>query len=298
MDWNLPSPNISRRITEIAHGLSALSQSPPENPGLYTENDLLPSILVRSFLYQSCCSHHQSNIYAHISVIDAEVRYAVRHEYAQTAIDVLARRTRLSFLNARAALDALPTVVDIMAQELNWTYAQRKQQIDDAVRFLGSMGISPALAAAYTPEPIPRGRWENFTWSMRKAGVGAWNLFRAVPETRESFGPGRSKFEAGEVAALRSAFTGRARPVEDGEEKVKAEEVVDVLKLVPSYSEISKITKKELDYVLDEAGMHGQSDFNFDEFIEVGTSSVSLFPFPKNFFILTLDIYLSRFPVI
>ena len=52
--------------------------------------------------------------------IDGEVRYAVRHEYAQTAIDVLARRTRLAFLNAQAALEALPKVIDIMAAELKW----------------------------------------------------------------------------------------------------------------------------------------------------------------------------------
>lgn len=52
--------------------------------------------------------------------IDGEVRYAVRHEYAQTAADVLGRRTRLAFLNAQAALEALPKVIDIMATELNW----------------------------------------------------------------------------------------------------------------------------------------------------------------------------------
>jgi glycerol-3-phosphate dehydrogenase len=52
--------------------------------------------------------------------IDGEVRYAVRHEYAQTAVDVVARRMRLAFLNAQAALEALPKVIDIMAAELNW----------------------------------------------------------------------------------------------------------------------------------------------------------------------------------
>ena len=52
--------------------------------------------------------------------VDGEVRYAVRHEHAQTAADVIARRTRLSFLNAQAALQALPKVIDIMAKELNW----------------------------------------------------------------------------------------------------------------------------------------------------------------------------------
>lgn len=52
--------------------------------------------------------------------IDGEVRYAVRHEYAQTAVDVIARRTRLAFLSAQAALEALPKVIDIMATELKW----------------------------------------------------------------------------------------------------------------------------------------------------------------------------------
>jgi glycerol-3-phosphate dehydrogenase len=57
--------------------------------------------------------------------VDGEIRYAVRHEYAQTAVDVLARRTRLAFLNAQAALEALPRVIDIMAEELSW---DRKRQ--------------------------------------------------------------------------------------------------------------------------------------------------------------------------
>ena len=60
--------------------------------------------------------------------VDGEVRYAVRHEYAQTAVDVLARRTRLSFLNAQAALEALPRVVDIMAHELGWD--RRRQDLE------------------------------------------------------------------------------------------------------------------------------------------------------------------------
>jgi glycerol-3-phosphate dehydrogenase len=57
--------------------------------------------------------------------VDGEVRYAVRHEYAQTPVDVLARRTRLAFLNAQAALEALPKIIDIMSEELGW---DRKRQ--------------------------------------------------------------------------------------------------------------------------------------------------------------------------
>ena len=48
----------------------------------------------------------------------AEVIWAVRREMARTLDDVLARRTRALFLNARAALRMAPRVVELMAQEL------------------------------------------------------------------------------------------------------------------------------------------------------------------------------------
>jgi glycerol-3-phosphate dehydrogenase len=48
-----------------------------------------------------------------------EVVWAVRHEMARTVEDVLARRTRALFLDARAAMEAAPTVADILARELN-----------------------------------------------------------------------------------------------------------------------------------------------------------------------------------
>lgn len=53
--------------------------------------------------------------------IEAEVRYACRREYARRAVDVLARRTRLAFLNAAAAREALPRIIEIMAKELDWS---------------------------------------------------------------------------------------------------------------------------------------------------------------------------------
>ncbi|KAI4285586.1 MAG: hypothetical protein L6R35_004633 [Caloplaca aegaea] len=74
--------------------------------------------------------------------IDGEVRYAVRHEYAQTAVDVLARRTRLAFLNAQAALEALPTVIDLMSEELKWDKKRQEKEWKDAVQFLASMGLA------------------------------------------------------------------------------------------------------------------------------------------------------------
>ena len=49
----------------------------------------------------------------------AQVVYAVREEMAVTVMDFLARRIRLLFLDAAAAIAAAPTVAKIMANELN-----------------------------------------------------------------------------------------------------------------------------------------------------------------------------------
>ncbi|EXJ54485.1 glycerol-3-phosphate dehydrogenase [Cladophialophora yegresii CBS 114405] len=88
--------------------------------------------------------------------IDGEVRYAVRSEYAQTAVDVLARRTRLSFLNAQAALHALPKVIDIMAEELSWSKQRKEAEWRDTVQFLASMGL-PRDMLQITREQVLRG---------------------------------------------------------------------------------------------------------------------------------------------
>lgn len=53
------------------------------------------------------------------------MKYAVK-EYACTAVDVIARRLRLAFLNTYAAYEVLDKVVDIMGEELNWSTAQKK----------------------------------------------------------------------------------------------------------------------------------------------------------------------------
>jgi glycerol-3-phosphate dehydrogenase len=50
---------------------------------------------------------------------EAEVVWATRHEMAQTVEDILARRLRALFLNARAAIAMAPRVAELMAQELN-----------------------------------------------------------------------------------------------------------------------------------------------------------------------------------
>jgi glycerol-3-phosphate dehydrogenase len=64
-----------------------------------------------------------------LSYMQAEVIWAVRHEMARTIEDVLARRMRALFLNARAALEMAPTVAELMAAELGRDGAENEKQL-------------------------------------------------------------------------------------------------------------------------------------------------------------------------
>jgi len=60
----------------------------------------------------------------------AEVVWAARHEMARTVEDVLARRTRALFLNARAAVAMAPRVADVLAAELERDAAWKASQVE------------------------------------------------------------------------------------------------------------------------------------------------------------------------
>jgi len=62
--------------------------------------------------------------------VKAEVIWAARHEMARTVEDILARRTRALFLNARAALAMAPGVAGLMAAELGWDEVMRTKQLN------------------------------------------------------------------------------------------------------------------------------------------------------------------------
>ncbi|RYO86503.1 hypothetical protein DL766_003052 [Monosporascus sp. MC13-8B] len=89
--------------------------------------------------------------------VDGEVRYAVANEYAQTAVDVLARRTRLAFLNAQAALECLPRIIDIMSEELKWDKKRQDREWKDTVSFLQSMGLPEPMLTA-TRAQVEKGK--------------------------------------------------------------------------------------------------------------------------------------------
>ena len=60
----------------------------------------------------------------------AEVVWAARHEMARTVEDVLARRLRALFLNARAAMRMAPEVARLLARELRQDETWQRMQVD------------------------------------------------------------------------------------------------------------------------------------------------------------------------
>ncbi|GAA6059917.1 hypothetical protein JCM10212_005300 [Sporobolomyces blumeae] len=120
--------------------------------------------------------------------IDAEVTWACRREYAATAVDVIARRTRLSFLNSEAALEALPTVIDIMAKELSWDEARKEKEFKDGTKFLASMGLSESRLGKLT---------------LNDVRTGAHKQHLAIDDDYLS----RTVFTTDELATLKKRFT-------------------------------------------------------------------------------------------
>jgi glycerol-3-phosphate dehydrogenase len=64
-------------------------------------------------------------------IVAAQVFWAVRHEMAATVDDVLARRTRLLSLNAKAAIRVAPAVARVMAEQLGRAQEWEKAQVDE-----------------------------------------------------------------------------------------------------------------------------------------------------------------------
>ncbi|MCW3079678.1 glycerol-3-phosphate dehydrogenase/oxidase [Segetibacter sp.] len=65
----------------------------------------------------------------HLPYTEAEVVWAVRYEMARCAEDVLARRLRILFLDALAAIDAAPRVVALIAQELGYPEEWKRAEV-------------------------------------------------------------------------------------------------------------------------------------------------------------------------
>ena len=64
-------------------------------------------------------------------------------------------------MNAQAALEALPRVIDIMAGELNWSNARKKQEWNSSVAYLRTMGL-PEKLSKLSRSQVERGEAAKF----------------------------------------------------------------------------------------------------------------------------------------
>ena len=68
--------------------------------------------------------------------LDAEIVYGAKEEAARSTVDILARRTRLSFLDAAMALNSIPKVSGLLAQTLHWDDQKRHSDEIEARLYL------------------------------------------------------------------------------------------------------------------------------------------------------------------
>ena len=71
-----------------------------------------------------------------------QVIWSLRHEYARTVEDVLARRTRALLLDAAAGMEMAPRVARLMAEELGFGDDWQQRQVSDFLE----------LARGYLPQ--------------------------------------------------------------------------------------------------------------------------------------------------
>ena len=73
--------------------------------------------------------------------LEAEVVFAARNEFCETAADFLCRRSRLAFLDADAALRALPRVVQLLAKEHGWSGRRQREELAEGKRVVGRFRV-------------------------------------------------------------------------------------------------------------------------------------------------------------
>ncbi|NEM99380.1 glycerol-3-phosphate dehydrogenase/oxidase [Pontibacter burrus] len=85
----------------------------------------------------------QQKLHALFPNTAAEVVWAVQHEMARTIEDVLARRMRILFLNAKAAIDMAPAVASIMAANLGLSEAWQQNQVKSFTELANQYLLTP-----------------------------------------------------------------------------------------------------------------------------------------------------------
>lgn len=76
----------------------------------------------------------------YLTIIDHYIIISLmQNRYAETAVDVIARRTRLAFLDNEKTKAAIPKVIDLLSAQLQWDEARKTKETLAAYAFLETM---------------------------------------------------------------------------------------------------------------------------------------------------------------
>jgi len=150
-----------------------------------------------------------------------------------------------------------------MAEDLNWSHPRQRAEIDRATKFLASMGLPPGTE----PPPLKLHSSVERFWALLRLTPRASSEARTLRAAQEMV-YSRAQFEAGEIAALRDAFTVRVQEYPAAEDETRLGRA-DVIGLIRSLKGYEGVSQKDYEYVLTETGFTDKSDFNLDEFVEV-----------------------------
>jgi glycerol-3-phosphate dehydrogenase len=74
-------------------------------------------------------------------ILQAEVVFCARAEFCATAVDFIARRSRLAFLDVSAARAALPSVIRLLGDEHRWSKDRRRSELAASEAFLATFSV-------------------------------------------------------------------------------------------------------------------------------------------------------------
>ena len=80
-----------------------------------------------------------TRIHPEYPFLKSEIAYVIKHEMVQKPNDVLCRRVPIGILNKELALKLLPEVVEMLAAERKWSNAQKKQELEEAIKMMDFM---------------------------------------------------------------------------------------------------------------------------------------------------------------
>ncbi|ORY99790.1 putative glycerol-3-phosphate dehydrogenase [Lobosporangium transversale] len=194
--------------------------------------------------------------------IEAEIRYAVRREYACTAVDVLARRLRLAFLNVHAALEALPRVVEIMADELKWDQARQLKETEEAKKFLTTMGlpVSPIAYPTNVPDAVIGHPGAIGNVEKREA-KGFWGGGKSSGSSVTDSFYSRAQFNPEELAEFHKVFGALDY---DGDGHIDGKDLGVILRNLDM-----DVDAQVLNNIISEVDLDNSGSIEFNEFLEV-----------------------------